>query len=160
MGNLAGNRSDFALWLVLLPGRAPAFFSDGLYISEALDSADSVRFSKSECFERLKNTNDVLRPFFGGVKRNDPDRISVLPTQQVLDNGFEVRRFGIGFPPDAPVPAEIVDHQVDVLIFVIWNDRWRSMGPTHYSNSTQQNRDSSTALVIRSAAGTLCGQPN
>ncbi|WP_291849246.1 RHS repeat-associated core domain-containing protein [Bradyrhizobium sp.] len=81
MGNLAGNRSDFALWLVLLPGRAPAFFSDGLYISEALDSADSVRFSKSECFERLKNTNDVLRPFFGGVKRNDPDRISVLPTQ-------------------------------------------------------------------------------
>jgi len=41
----------------LLLGRTRSLFSKCPFISEALDSADSVRFSKVECLERLMNFN-------------------------------------------------------------------------------------------------------
>src|ERR1700730_14727720 len=43
----------------LLIGRVGSFFSDGSFLSGALGSADSVRFAKFECFERLMSSNEM-----------------------------------------------------------------------------------------------------
>jgi hypothetical protein len=68
---------------------------------------------------------DVLRPALCGVEGDDPDRVAVLASHQVGDDGLEVRGLSVGFPPNGAEPAEIVLHQVDCLIVAGWHDRGR-----------------------------------
>jgi hypothetical protein len=43
----------------------------------------------------------VLRPTLSGVEGDDPDRVAVLAAKKVLDDGFKVRGFVVGFAPGA-----------------------------------------------------------
>ena len=44
---------------------------------------------------------NVLRPSLFSVEGDDADRIVVLARKEILDNGFQVRRFVVGFAPGA-----------------------------------------------------------
>jgi len=74
---------------------------------------------------------DVPRPSFGGMKTDDADRIVVLPSQHVLDHGFEIAG-GVGFGPDQAAFAAIVHYQIDGLIVLAGHDRWCPTGPVHH----------------------------
>jgi hypothetical protein len=74
---------------------------------------------------------DVARPAFGGVEADDADGLRILPVEQVLDDGLEVRGLDIGFAVGAPAPTEIVHYQADVLIVVSWHNRGRPICVTH-----------------------------
>jgi len=78
---------------------------------------------------------DVPWPTFGGVEANLADRVLVLPLKHVHDDGSEVGAFNIGFRVGAPVAAEVIDDDVDVLIIAIrlvgndWmNPRFKKIG--------------------------------
>jgi hypothetical protein len=56
--------------------------------------------------------------------------------EKIGDDGFQIGGLGIGLRPD---PAEIVHHQVDILIVAAGHDRGRPMD-LRITNSTQQKR--------------------
>jgi hypothetical protein len=47
----------------------------------------------------------ILGPTLGGVEGDDAAGIAVLAGHQLGDDGFEVGSLGVGFPPDAALPA-------------------------------------------------------
>jgi hypothetical protein len=71
----------------------------------------------------------VTRPAFPRVEAKDADRVIVLSVQQVLDYRFQIGALIVGFPPDAAEPAEIVDHEIDILTVAVWHDRRRPTEP-------------------------------
>jgi hypothetical protein len=73
----------------------------------------------------------ILRPFFGGVKTDNPDRVPLLPLDHVDYDGFKVGPLDVGFAVSSTVSAEVVNDDVDVLIVVVRDDRRRPPGSTH-----------------------------
>jgi hypothetical protein len=51
--------------------------------------------------------------------------------EQVGDHGFEVRRLVIGLALDPAKPAQIVHHQVDIVVIFPGDDRGGPIGSTH-----------------------------
>lgn len=49
---------------------------------------------------------DVLRPVLGGVETHHPDRVAVLPRDQVLNGGLEIGLLDVGFPIYPADPTE------------------------------------------------------
>src|ERR1700730_3422348 len=84
---------------------------------------------------------DILRgnlsPMFGGVKRNDANRVAVLAGYQVVDGGFEIGLADIGFRKcRAQVPI-IVDDEISGLIVAARHNR-RNEVPAHPKLQTQR----------------------
>jgi hypothetical protein len=77
------------------------------------------------------SAENVLRPMFGGVEGDNADRASILPLQQVEDDGLQLGCAVVGFAPDSTKPAEIVHYQVDVVIVAGRHDGGRPAGLTH-----------------------------
>jgi hypothetical protein len=50
---------------------------------------------------------NISRPSLSGVEADDADGLRILPVEQVLDDGLEVRRIDIGLAPGATASAEI-----------------------------------------------------
>jgi hypothetical protein len=59
-----------------------------------LQIATSAQFLSNLC-------RNVLRPAFGGVESNYPDRIAVLACKQVLNNGLQVSPLVFGLRPSS-----------------------------------------------------------
>jgi hypothetical protein len=55
-----------------------------------------------------------------------------LTFEQIEDDGFELGAFSVSFRPDPSGSAEIVLHEVNILIVAAWHDRGRPIGLTHY----------------------------
>jgi hypothetical protein len=77
-----------------------------------------------------------------GLKPKTPIGFLYWPSRRCLDDGFEVGMLDVGFAPDPALPAEIVHHQVDVLIVAVRHDRGRPIGPTHYKLHATEPGDS------------------
>ena len=73
----------------------------------------------------------------------------VLAFEQVGDHGLEIGRLIIGLAPDPAKPAQIVHHQVDIMVIPAGG---RSKGSSWIDakQTSDKNRDSSGAVVIRS----------
>jgi hypothetical protein len=93
---------------------------------------------------------NILRPVFGGVEADDPDRVLILPFEHVHDDRFEIGALDVGLPEGSTAATKIVHNDVDVLIIASRHDRWRPTGFTHHLNPTPQNADSSRFNMIRS----------
>jgi hypothetical protein len=86
-GNKAQQQQRFHLAAPDPRSAEPALYSPkSSFLSEALDSADSVRFSKFELFERLRNLNEM-------------GFCSSLGLARAADFQFAISRF------DPPAPA-------------------------------------------------------
>jgi hypothetical protein len=84
------------------------------------------------------------------VEAENPDRVFVLAVEQVQNDGLVIGGLELGLPPGPAEPAQIVNHQTDILIITARHDRGRPVGLTHYKTPTPQNRDARLALAIRS----------
>jgi hypothetical protein len=58
----------------------------------------------------------ILRPMFGSVEGDDPNRVLVLTLKQIGDHRFQICSLDVGFRVNPPVSAKIVDHKVHGLI--------------------------------------------
>lgn len=70
--------------------RSPNIATPGQFLSGALDFADSVRFSKFECFERVMNSNEA--GFCGSSRTGNSNR-------------FRIRHMEVRIPPPQPGSA-------------------------------------------------------
>jgi hypothetical protein len=95
---------------------------------------------------------NVLRPFFGGVETDNPDRALVLPLEPVHDHRLEIGPLDVGFPgkPGRFDRSRRRRCDVDVLIIAVGNDRGVQPGLRIIQTPTPQNRDSSRICAIRS----------
>ncbi|WP_407166406.1 hypothetical protein [Bradyrhizobium sp. ORS 111] len=59
---------------------------------------------------------DIARPSFGGVEGHNADRVAVLVVHQTPDQGFAIGALFIRFAPGAAKSAEIVQHQVGIMV--------------------------------------------
>jgi hypothetical protein len=59
---------------------------------------------------------NIPRPAVGDVKRDDADRVGILPVEQVLDDVLNVGSLNVAFAIDQAEPAEIVDNEAGVYI--------------------------------------------
>jgi hypothetical protein len=74
---------------------------------------------------------------FGGVERDDANRVAVLAGHQIADDGFEVGLIDIGFRKcGAQVPI-IVDDEISGLIVAARHNR-RNKVPAHEKLQTQR----------------------
>jgi len=80
---------------------------------------------------------NVPRPALGAVESEDADRVLVLALEQVGDNGFEIGRLEVGFAPDPAQPAQIVHHQVDIMVIPAGDDRRGPVGSTQNKPPTR-----------------------
>ena len=62
---------------------------------------------------------NIFGPALGRIEGDDADRIIVLARKEILNNGFQVRGFVVGFPPSAADLPEIFGDKIDRLIAVI-----------------------------------------
>ena len=53
----------------------------------------------------------ILRPAFGCVEADDPNRVFVLAFDKIDDHGFQIGSLNVGFPVALPIAAKIVDHE-------------------------------------------------
>jgi hypothetical protein len=79
----------------------------------------------------------ILRPLLSGVETDDPVRVLILAVQQISDHGFQIGGLDIGLPVNAAVAAEVVHHEVYVLVVAFRDDGWcpACSGHTQYSNN-------------------------
>jgi hypothetical protein len=77
-----------------------------------------------------------LRPSFGGIEAHDADGIFILSFEEIAGHRFQVGRSGLRLGPDTAILPEIVQYQIDGLILVFWNDRWRQASRIHSSAKT------------------------
>src|SRR5450631_163642 len=82
----------------------------------------------------------ILGPMFGGVERDNPDRVAVLAEHQVVDGGFEIGLSDIGFRECGAQLAEIVDDKINRLIVAVRYNR-RGPAPTHGQLPTTRHRE-------------------
>ena len=85
----------------------------------------------------------VAGPSLGDIEADYPDRIAVLPGEQIGDDSLETGLFDAGLWPYPAEPPEIVDHQVNVLIVAPGHDRRCPAGCTHYATPRYGTGDSS-----------------
>ena len=67
---------------------------------------------------------------FGGVERDDANRVAVLAGHQVGDGGFEVGFADVGFRECRAKRPVIVDDEVKSLVVAVRHNRRRPI-PTH-----------------------------
>src|SRR5690242_445347 len=67
----------------------------------------------------------IARPAFGGVEGDDANGMPVLAVDQLADQRIPISAFRVGFSPGAPDTAEVIQHQVSVLIGLLGHDGWR-----------------------------------
>jgi hypothetical protein len=67
----------------------------------------------------LKHPATSLR----SVEGDHAGRVFVLALKKVEDDGFQIGGLDVGFPIDPAIPAEVVDHEIDVLIVAFGHDR-------------------------------------
>lgn len=103
----------------------------------------------------LRLPRHILRPFFGGVEGDDPDRILVLALKQVEYHGFQIGGLSVGFTPYPTIAAKVVHDEVNVLVVAIWYDRRHSAGPTH--TKTPRYRTGTQAQVAEMAPAINAG---
>jgi hypothetical protein len=58
----------------------------------------------------------VTGPALGGVERHDADGMTILVAHKVADQRFSVSVFRVGLAPTTPSPAEVIEHEIGVLI--------------------------------------------
>ncbi len=75
-----------------------------------------------------------MRPTFGGVEANDPNRVLILSFEHVHDDGLEVCPLDIRFAIGPTVSAKVIHDDIDVLIVAIRHDRRRSAGFAPHTN--------------------------
>jgi hypothetical protein len=82
---------------------------------------------------RLDFGRDILCDFLGPVLQcvegNNSDGVIELTSQQIADDGFEVRPLHLGLPVDSAIRAKAVHDNVNCLISAIRHDT-RSPGDT------------------------------
>jgi hypothetical protein len=59
---------------------------------------------------------------FGGVERDDANRVAVLAGHQIADEGFEIRFANIGFCECRAEVSKIVDDEINGLIVAAPHD--------------------------------------
>jgi hypothetical protein len=101
-------------------------------------------------------SRDVLRPFFGGVEGNDAERTFVLPLEQIENDGFHIGLFDVSFVPDPAMLAQVVHHQIDVLIVAAGHDRGRPAGLTHYRHTTKVRIQASARRIVPRSGNGPC----
>src|SRR5216684_6281474 len=79
----------------------------------------------------------ILSPMFGGVERDDANRVAVLAGHQIADEGFEVRLIDIGFRKCGAQVSKIVDDEINGLIVAARHNR-RNEAPAHEKLQTQR----------------------
>jgi hypothetical protein len=77
----------------------------------------------------------ISRPLFGGVERDDANRVAVLARHQIADDGFEIGFADIGFRECRAEVSLIVDDEINGLIVNVRHNR-RGPAPTHRQYST------------------------
>src|SRR5450631_2993088 len=65
----------------------------------------------------------ILSPMFGGVERNDANRLAVLAGHQVADGGFEVGFADIGFRKCGAQVSKVVDDEIKIPIVAVRHNR-------------------------------------
>ena len=68
----------------------------------------------------------ILGPMFGGVERDDANRVAVLAGHQVGDGGFEIGFADIGFRKRGARFSIIVDDEIKILVVPV---RYNRRGP-------------------------------
>jgi hypothetical protein len=58
----------------------------------------------------------ILSPMFGGVERDDSNRVAVLAGHQIANESFEVGLIDIGFRKCGAQVSKIVDDEINGLI--------------------------------------------
>jgi hypothetical protein len=92
------------------------------------------------------------------LKGNHADRAFILTGQKVENDGLQLGRAVVGFAPDPTQPAEIVHHQIDIMIVATGHDRGRPVGPTHtLLHATEPGVKADTSESFLPAAGTFAG---
>jgi hypothetical protein len=74
---------------------------------------------------------------FGGVERDDANRVAVLAGHQIADEGFEVGLIDIGFRKCSAQVSKIVDDEKNGLIGAARHNR-RNKAPAHEKLQTQR----------------------
>jgi hypothetical protein len=64
----------------------------------------------------------ILSSMFGGVERDDADRVAVLAGHQIADDGFEIGLIDIGFRKCGAQVSKIVDDEINGLIVAARHD--------------------------------------
>ena len=96
---------------------------------------------------------NVLGPALGRIEGDDADRIAVLARKEILNNGFQVRGFVVGFPPGAADLPEIIRNEIDRLIAV---SRVRSRASNWfyaYANSATTGIQADQRSLVRIGGG-------
>src|SRR5450631_1273004 len=65
----------------------------------------------------------ILSPMFGGVERDDSNRVAVLAGHQIADDGFEIGFADIGFRECRAEVSVIVDDEIKILIAAVRHNR-------------------------------------
>src|SRR5229473_513190 len=79
----------------------------------------------------------ILSPMFGGVERDDSNRVAVLAGHQIADDGFEIGFSDIGFRECRAEVSVIVDDEIKILIVAARHNR-RNKAPAHEKLQTQR----------------------
>jgi hypothetical protein len=87
----------------------------------------------------------ILRPAFAGIEGNDANGVFVLPTKQVEHHGFDIRTLKIGFPENATMATQVIDHEVHVVIVAVRHNRWCPARSGH--RQLQHNRTGIQAVT-------------
>ena len=79
----------------------------------------------------------ILGRMFGGVERDDADRVAVLAGHQIADDGFEIRFANIGFRKCGAQVSKNVDDEINGLIAAARHDG-RNKASAHEKLQTQR----------------------
>jgi hypothetical protein len=82
----------------------------------------------------------ILSPMFGGVKRNDANRVAVLARHQVVDGGFEIGFADIGLRECGDLLPEIVDDKINRPGVAIRHNRQNKAPAIKTPNATVTRR--------------------
>src|SRR6185437_7071851 len=94
----------------------------------------------------------VTGPPFGGVEGDDADRMTVQAFHQVADQRLSISAFGVGLPPAASDPAELIQHEIGILVRRMGHNRWRGTHDTNSRNHTPHRLSAVAAgLNLKSA---------
>ena len=83
--------------------------ADMLGHKDTFDVASGLNFDSN----RLRN---VIRPMFECVEGDNADWIIKLASQEIGDDGFEIRSFDLGFAAGAATRADAIHNEVGGLI--------------------------------------------
>jgi hypothetical protein len=66
-----------------------------------------------------------------GIEGENAYRVFVPALEQIHDHDLEVGCLTVGFAPDPAKPAQIVHHQIDIMVIPTGDDRRGPVGSTH-----------------------------